>query len=78
MPNARASGYLEMKEKIKCQKCGNTLEWEDTIDHDGGLWEEYLQELQLWSCSHCQIDYVVDAVVHFKPENIAIIKIQES
>lgn len=47
-------------DKFLCKQCGNPLEWEDTYDVSGGLLDGHLLERQLWTCPHCQKDYVIE------------------
>lgn len=47
-------------DKFLCKHCGNPLEWEDTYSISGGLLVERLIERQLWTCLHCDIDYMID------------------
>lgn len=61
-------------QEIKCKNCGNPLEWEDTFRHDGNILEGYLHEYQLWSCSQCEQDFVVEQVVNFTDPQILSIK----
>lgn len=59
-------------------KCGNELNWEDTIDVEGGLLEGYITEQQLWCCSKCGSDYCVQASISFKESDIKIDEVLEN
>lgn len=45
--------------KFLCKLCGDPLEWEDTIDTEGGIEDKWYLERQLWVCKRCQKDYVI-------------------
>ena len=61
-------------EKIKCLKCGNNLQWCDTIDVEGSLNEEYLTEICAYECEKCKRVYrvVMSATVDSSKINVDI------
>lgn len=53
------------KVKFLCKQCGNPLQYEDTMDTEGSLEDGWFVERQLWSCEHCQVDYIIEQKGYF-------------
>lgn len=59
-----------MEDNLKCCNCGNDLDLEDVFDHEGGIMEGFLIENQVWSCPHCQKEYIITQRVDFEEGQI--------
>lgn len=56
--------------KFLCKQCGKLLEWLDTVDWEGGIAEGSIRERQIWTCEHCQKDYIIGAEADIKNVNV--------
>lgn len=56
-----------MEELCKC--CGKPLEWVDTYDTEGGI-DSCIIERQLWTCEHCNKDYIITKQGYIKKVDI--------
>ena len=65
-------------EDFICKNCGHQLDWEDTIDIEGGINEGYIIERQIWGCEKCDTSYVVEKRAYIKENDIDIIYFRES
>ena len=65
-------------EDFNCNNCGHSLEWEDTIDIEGGIQEGYIVESQTWYCPYCHKNYVIEQKAYFTENDIDIIGINEA
>ena len=65
-------------EDFNCRECGQPLEWEDTMDTSGGINEGYISERQLWTCNHCQKDYIIEQKVCLTDNDVDIIDFEEA
>lgn len=61
-----------------CKYCGKLLDQTDTIDREGGINEGYIIERQLWTCEHCQKDYIIEKQIYIKDEDVDIINFEEA
>ena len=65
-------------EDFNCNNCGHSLEWEDTIDIEGGIQEGYIVESQTWYCPCCHKNYAIERKAYFTENDIDIIGIRET
>lgn len=65
-------------EDFNCKNCGKPLEWADTFRSEGGIQEGYLIEHQVWTCEHCQKDWVITQQANFNENDVDITDFQES
>ena len=56
--------------KTKCPNCGEMMQWEDTLDVEGGLLEGYIIERMLFSCNNCNKDFITDVRVSIEPAHL--------
>lgn len=64
--------------EIKCKKCGSPLEFDDCYDTDGGLDDGYIIERQLWCCSNCNKNYIIEQKADIGEGDIDIIYYEEA
>ena len=57
-----------MKELCKC--CGKPLEWAETYETEVGFEKGYIIEKQIWSCEHCNKDYIIEKQGYIKDVDI--------
>lgn len=55
---------------LECKKCGGRLNWEDTVNFEGGILEGYLLEEQIYICENCNTNYNIQARVNFRNNEI--------
>ena len=65
-------------EDFICKNCGHQLDWEDTIDTEGGINEGYIIERQLWCCSNCNKNYIIEQKADIGEGDINIIYYEEA
>ena len=58
--------------EIKCIKCGEVVEWDDTINVEGGIAEGYITEVQLYHCEKCGKEYKAIVSAPINNSNIDI------
>ena len=61
-----------MNKDIKCPNCGNSLEWVDTTDVCGSIFEGSITEIQYWVCPDCGNEYIVDVVSEVNIKDIRL------
>jgi DNA-directed RNA polymerase subunit RPC12/RpoP len=58
--------------EIKCIKCGDVVEWDDTMSAEGGILEGYITEIQLYHCENCGKEYKAIVSAPIDNHNITI------
>ncbi len=65
-------------EDFNCKNCGHPLDHEDTMNTDGGINEGYIIERQLWCCSNCNKDYIIEQKIDISENDVDIIYYKEA
>jgi len=63
---------------LNCPYCHSKLQWEDTIDHFGGIDDGYFSELRVYSCDFCKQDYIAQLTADFDKKSVKLVDFQET